>query len=219
MMARARGRIIATILNPIYVWMVAIVTLGSIYGVGPAAAQAGSYIIKPGDTLRIEVLEDTTLNRNALVLPDGTISVPLAGVVRPSGRTVNQMQNILRSRLARNFATPPTVHVSVAALRDPERDLADPQFDIFALGEVESPGRKEVDHGITLLQFLAEAGGLSRFAAEKRIELHRTDPNTGQVSTFLFNYRVPQGNDKTINGGTKLQSGDVIKVPQKRLFE
>ncbi|MBT8154554.1 polysaccharide export protein [Epibacterium ulvae] len=203
--------------------MMTIVVTGAVgtvaFGVGPASAQAGSYIIKPGDTLRLEVLEDTSLNRNALVLPDGTISFPLVGVIRPSGRTVNQVQNMLRGRLAPNFATPPTVHVSVAALRNPAEDLADPQFDIFALGEVLAPGRKEVEPGITLLQFLAEAGGLSRFAAEKRIELHRTDPQTGQVATFLFNYRVPQGDGSTINGGTRLQAGDVIKVPQKRLFE
>ena len=215
MFARVWGSVMARMTAIV----ITIAVFGAVFGVGPTAAQAGSYIIKPGDTLRIEVLEDESLNRNALVLPDGTISFPLAGVLRPSGRTVNQVQNLLRGRLAPNFATPPTVHVSVAALRDPEEDLAGPRFDIFALGEVAAPGRKEVEPGITLLQFLAEAGGLSRFAADKRIELHRTDPSSGRVTTFLFNYRVPQGNGTTINGGTRLQAGDVIKVPQKRLFE
>ena len=32
-----------------------------------------------GDVLNIEVLEDASLNRQALVLPDGRVTVPLAG--------------------------------------------------------------------------------------------------------------------------------------------
>ncbi len=69
------------------------------------------------------------------------------------------------------------------------------------------------------MQFLAEAGGLGPFAAEKRIELLRTDPKSSVVTTYVFNYRAPQGSTTSINGGTTLQDGDVIKVPQKRLFE
>ena len=48
-----------------------------------AFAQSAGYRIQPGDQLAITVLEDETLNRQALVLPDGRISVPLAGTSRP----------------------------------------------------------------------------------------------------------------------------------------
>jgi polysaccharide export outer membrane protein len=92
-------------------------------------------------------------------------------------------------------------------------------MDVYALGEFVEPGRKEVKPGTTLLQFLAEGGGLDKFAAEKRIELHRTDPQTGKVTTYLFNYRTPGGGSSGINGGTVLAPGDVVKVPQRRLFE
>jgi polysaccharide biosynthesis/export protein len=36
-----------------------------------ASAQEGGYLIRPGDVLRIEVLEDPGLNRSVLVAPDG----------------------------------------------------------------------------------------------------------------------------------------------------
>ena len=56
-----------------------------------AYAQSASYRIQPGDQLAITVLEDETLNRTTLVLPDGRISVPLAGTVQaaaaPSSRS------------------------------------------------------------------------------------------------------------------------------------
>ena len=44
-----------------------------------AWAQSANYRIQPGDQLAITVLEDDSLNRTVLVLPDGRISVPLAG--------------------------------------------------------------------------------------------------------------------------------------------
>ena len=51
-----------------------IVAIASIFVATMAVAQSG-YQIQPGDTLQVEVLEDPSLNRSVLVLPDGTISV------------------------------------------------------------------------------------------------------------------------------------------------
>ncbi len=46
------------------------------------------YRIQAGDTLQIEVLEDPSLNRSVLVLPNGTITVPAKGkVMVPFGST------------------------------------------------------------------------------------------------------------------------------------
>ena len=61
----------------------------------PATAQDGGYLIRSGDTLRIEVLEDPGLNRSVLVSPDGRITLPLAGGVRAAGKTVEAVQSEL----------------------------------------------------------------------------------------------------------------------------
>lgn len=181
-----------------------------------------SYVIRSGDTLQIEVLEDPSLNRNTLVLPDGMISFPMVGTVPAKGRSVEELRQSLVSSLGPNFATSPNVYVSVASLAD-QQPLSSGRgsglMDVYALGEITAPGRVEVKRGTTLLQFLAESGGLTKFAAEKRIELHRTDPKTGAVTSYLFNYRTPAGGPSGISGSTRLASGDVIKVPQRRLFE
>jgi len=185
---------------------------------GTATAQS-SYSIQPGDTLQIEVLEDPELGRNVLVLPDGSISFPLAGSVRAGGRTVDGVARTISSRLASDFAVEPTVLVSVASLA-PEREQQDNAdlMDIYIIGEANQPGLREVETGTTLLQFLAEAGGLSRFAAEKRIQLRRIDPASGQERVYRFNYRT-MGGDNSISGTTVLAPGDVIVVPERRLFE
>ena len=48
-------------------------------------------------------------------------------------------------------------------------------FPIYVMGQVATPGMVEVEPGTTLLQAIALAGGLDRFAATKRIQLRRTD--------------------------------------------
>ena len=182
---------------------------------GPAAAQS-NYRIQPGDRLQVEVLEDPELDRTVLVLPDGSISFPLAGSIRAGGRSVDAVAGILAAELASDFAVEPTVLVSVAALaaEDPAAEL----IDVYIIGEANAPGRRQVETGTTLLQFLAEAGGLSRFAAEKRIQLRRVDPDSGEERVYRFNYRT-MGGPRSISGATVLAPGDVVVVPERRLFQ
>ena len=178
-------------------------------------AVAQSYRIKAGDTLEINVLEDPTLNRSTLVLPDGTISLPLAGTVRASGLTVPQLQENLASRLEGNFAARPNVFVSVAALAEPGEPAT---INVYVVGEVASPGLHEMRRGVNMLQAIAVAGGPTRFAATKRIQIRRLNRRTGQESIGTFNYRAVQ-NGASLDGLQPLQNGDVIVIPERRLFE
>lgn len=191
----------------------------------PALAQtqaAGAYQIKPGDVLQIEVLEDPSLNRNTLVLPDGNIVFPLAGSVQAAGRSLEGLRSALVSDLAPNFATEPTVFVSVASLARetlPQEAIPAPELiDVYAMGELASPGRFQVEPGTTLLQFLASSGGFTRFAATKRIQLRRRDPQTGEEVVYRFNYNAVERGARII-GELVLREGDVVVVPERRLFE
>ncbi len=189
----------------------------------PALAQEGGYLIRPGDTLRVEVLEDPGLNRSVLVSPDGRISMPLAGGLRASGKTVEAVQSELATRLAPNFAAIPNVYVSIE--RIVERAVggggapkAPPTIDIYVLGEGAKSGKFSVAPGTTVLQLFAEMGGFSKFAATKRIQLRRTNPKTGEETTYAVNYdAIERGTSKM--GATVLMKGDVIVVPQRKLFE
>ncbi|MGV6849928.1 MAG: polysaccharide biosynthesis/export family protein [Marinibacterium sp.] len=192
--------------------------LTGVFGLARDAAAQGGYSIQPGDTLQVEVLEDPTLNRSVLVLPNGSITFPMAGTVRASGRSPDQVAASLRSKMASSFAAPPTVFVSVGSLSVPQAAITPSTMDVYAVGEVNNPGLIPVTRGTTLLQFLAQAGGLTAFAADKRIELHRTD-SSGKITSYKFNYRTPAGGPDGISGGTRLSAGDVVKVPQRRLFE
>ncbi|HVH03955.1 MAG TPA: polysaccharide biosynthesis/export family protein [Amaricoccus sp.] len=110
--------------------------LCAILAVPAAFAQSAGYRIQPGDSLAITVLEDDTLNRQVLVLPDGRISVPLAGSITAAGKTVDSVENTIADKLASNFAVRPSVFVSVAGLATPFTGT----FPIFVLGQVNNPG-------------------------------------------------------------------------------
>jgi polysaccharide biosynthesis/export protein len=178
----------------------------------PAQAQ-DSYRVQPGDVLRVEVLEDQTLNRDALVLPDGNVSLPLAGTVRAGGRSIETIQSEIIAQLSPNFATPPTVFVSIAELTPPvvPGSFVAATVSVFLLGEAATPGRIEVEPGTTILQALAQAGGVTNFAATKRLQLRRA----GKV--YQLNYKALESGGSGFD--TAVADGDVILIPQRRLFE
>ncbi|PRY19845.1 polysaccharide export outer membrane protein [Aliiruegeria haliotis] len=184
-----------------------------------AAAAQGSYQIQSGDTLAIEILEDSSLNRNALVLPDGRFSFPMAGSVKAGGRTTDQVEQTIASSIASNFAVKPTVFVSVVGLA-PEKpvELSDDTFVVYLVGEVNDPGPKTVLGGTTLLQLLSQSGGFTKYAAKKRLQLRRQDKASGRQKLYKINYKaIAQG--AQINADPRLIEGDVVLVPERRLFE
>ena len=190
-----------------------------------AVAAQSAYQLRAGDQVSVEVLEDPSLNRSLLVLPDGTINFPFAGAIRASGRTAEEVQRAVTAGIASNFAAEPTVFVTVQSLR-PEQPravasggpVAPNTIDIYMMGEVGSPGVKQLQPGTTLLQALAATGGFTKFAAEKRILLRRTDPATGQNGVYKIDYKAIAAGAALANDIT-LRDGDVIIVPERRLFE
>jgi polysaccharide export outer membrane protein len=179
-------------------------------------AQEG-YLIRPGDVLRVEVLEDPGLNRTTLVSPDGRISFPLAGGVVAAGRTLEELQTDLASRIGANFAVVPNVFIALEQVAEPRASTgggtkAAATIEIFVMGQAANPGKLDVKRGTTLLQAFAQMGGFSPFAATKRVQLHRA----GNITTLSYD-AIERGTSTA--GATILQDGDVIVVPQRKLFE
>ncbi len=185
---------------------------------GSANAQA-VYQIRPGDTLEISVLEDANLNRQVLVRPDGRISVPLVGDIVAAGQSPEELTAAITAGLAPNFSIAPNVSVALSSVAPPVVSSGVvATISVFILGEVNKPGAFEMVPGTTMLQALSISGGLGRFAASKRIQIRSTDPKTGTEYVRNFNYH------SFVNGGAsggvlKLNDGDVIIVPERRLFE
>ena len=154
----------------------------------------------------LRVPEDELGNSDALGLPNRLAKQRIRALA------AFRRHQVVR-RFVSNFAVRPNVFVSVVSVDEEEET-----FPIYVLGRVNDPGLREVEFGTTLLQAIALGGGLDRFAATKRIQLRRTDSQTGQERLFIFNFRAVERGG-AIESMITLREGDVILVPERRLFE
>lgn len=211
---RGTGSVLARLVAAL-VALFAVMTLVGLTA-SPAAAQQG-YRLRSGDILRVEVLEDANLNRSLLVAPDGRVTLPLAGAIAAGGHTVEQVQADLTARLAPNFASQPTVFVSLEKLADQTGGGGGTSgkaatMSIYVMGEAAKPGRLDVEPRATVLQAFAQMGGFTKFAAQKRIQLRRDG------KTYDLDYKAIEAGSSSA-GNMQLKDGDVIIVPQRHLFE
>lgn len=183
-----------------------------IFALLPAASALAQtddgYRLRAGDRIAISVLEDPAMNQTSLIRPDGRISLALVGSLVAAGRTAEELQAAIGKKLRQSFVATPSVTVSLI-----ETEEDDPPA-VFVLGQVNQPGRVEMDKPLTLLQALAVAGGPAAFAATKRIVLRRDVDGAEQVFTFDYE-AIEQGEGADI----RLEEGDVIVVPERRLFD
>jgi len=182
---------------------------------------AQEYTIRSGDLLRVEVLEDSSINREVLVAPDGRITIPLGGNLRVSGASLPEAARRITSALDDDFATSPTVVVSLLQLREdpvptPVEEPEPVLYEVYVIGEVNDPGSISVEPGTTLLQALSLVGGVTDFAATKRIQLRRVTDEGERV--YNFNYQNVLDGVSNV-GLSQVSDGDVMVVPARRLFE
>lgn len=166
----------------------------------PAAATTDDYTINAGDVLNISVWKEQDLQREVLVRPDGKFSFPLAGDITARGNSVEDIRELLTTRLSRFI---PDLVVSVSVLQVNGNK-------VYVLGQVNRPGEITANRNIDVMQALAVAGGTNAFASLNNISiLRRTD---GGSVAIPFRYKdVEKGN--RLDQNIVLQAGDVVVVP------
>ena len=159
-----------------------------------------AYIIGEQDGLTITVWKEKDLSGGVVVRPDGKITVPLVGEVKVVGMTPIQLQSLLAEKL-KPFVTLPQVTVAVSEIRSRK---------VYLIGHAAREGPFMINSSTTVLQIIAQAGGLKDFAKRKKIYILRQ--HGADHDRFAFNY------DEVIKGqhveqNILLQPGDMIVVP------
>jgi polysaccharide biosynthesis/export protein len=166
-----------------------------------AAPPGAMYTVKPGDVLQVSVWKEPELQGPVLIQPDGRFSFPLAGQFDANGKTVAQLQQEIKLRLA-HFITDPVVTVTLSQINGNK---------VYVIGQVQKPGAFVVNPQVDVMQALSMAGGTTPFAALGSIKILRRSNGGNQVA-LPFNYNdVVHGNDLAQN--IILQAGDVVVVP------
>ena len=176
-------------------------------------ASEKEYIIQPFDKLNLRIYtndgfrlidvqtnaSNNNRNRNAisyLVEYDGKVKVPTLGRIKVSGLTIREAEKLLEQKYSQYYKKP-FVLINVTNRR----------VIIFSGGSSKGSVLPITNENFTLIEALAQAGGIDNFSKSYKIKLIRGDLNNPQV--FLFNVSDLQDMKKA---NFVLQANDIIYV-------
>jgi polysaccharide export outer membrane protein len=159
-----------------------------------------SYIIGSMDILEIQVWKEPDFSRQALVRPDGKITLPLIGDLHVSGMTTMTLKELLTEKL-KDFIDSPEVTVILVESHSKN---------FYIIGKITQPGTYPLMKDMTVLQAISVAGGLGEWADSDSIRIIRK--SGGKEKILHFDYKeVISG--KNLEQNIVLQPNDTIVVP------
>lgn len=183
-------------------------------GGNPAAPDAdtaqatGEYRIGVDDQVEISVWRNPDLSVSVPVRPDGMISVPLIGDVQAGGNTPSEVASIVKQKLSK-YMRDPQATVIVTELRSHEFLSR-----VRVTGAVQQPISLPYRQGMTVLDAVLEAGGLTEFASPNKAKLYRRGEGDSKVMSVQLARILSRGDLET---NYYLKPGDIVTVPE-RLF-
>ncbi len=158
------------------------------------------YRLHYGDTVFVSVWGEDTLQKEVRVLPDGSVTFPLAGRVDVVNETTTEAQKRITEKL-KAYLKDPQVTVVVTMI---EGNRA------YVIGKVLKSGPILLSGPTTVLQALSQAGGFDRFADLSGIKVLRNVD--GKPSVLPVHYdRLIHG--ASLDSNVVLQPSDTILVP------
>jgi protein involved in polysaccharide export with SLBB domain len=160
--------------------------------------------IGPGDIFTMDIVGEKDLPREYQVASDGTVDLPYVHTVKVADLEAQEVARLIRDKLIEaKVLADPSVVVQV-------REFASRQ--VTLLGQVAKPGSFPLLPGMTLIQAISQAGGLSAVANSDHVNLTRKVPN-GKQTIVVSVGDIIDGKSPDI----PLQAGDQIYV-HERLF-
>jgi polysaccharide biosynthesis/export protein len=161
------------------------------------------FLLGPSDVLKVNVWHNPDLSGDAVVRPDGTITLPLVGDIAAAGRTPVDVRNEITMRLKAYIKDDSAiVTVAVSSVNS---------YRFVVSGNVEKPGSYNANHYASVSEAITLAGGPNRFASPEQAVIIRTGPD-GKVR------RIPVDNAAILSGKHPEQDlvilpGDTVYVP------
>lgn len=172
-------------------------------------AQVGlkSRLIVPGSQVTILVAEDTSLNKQYLIQPGVPIEYPPLGRIEIEGLTPEELAQIIKQGLEKDYFRTATVEVKV------DRNLGGGI--IYVLGSVWRPGPIALPYNqkFTVLQAIMAAGGVSAFGNEAKIQVIRYGEDGKKYKTIVNLARIKAMAE--FENDIPLVGGDWLVVPEK----
>jgi len=169
-------------------------------GLAVTADKPDIYKLRQGDTVLISVWREDALQKQVVVLPDGSITLPLVGRVEVAGLSTPEVEQRITIKL-KEYLPEPIVSVVIIGI-DGNR--------AYVMGKVIHPGSLIISGPVTVLQAISIVGGLDKFADESGIKVIRAKLEGQEV--FPVNYKdIISGRNMSTN--VQLKAGDTLVVP------
>ncbi len=162
-----------------------------------APVDPNTYIVGPGDVFQISIWANTETAVQIPVNPEGALIIPTIGAIAVNGKTLAEVQKIVREEGAKKYLQSP-VSANLVRVR---------QFRVHITGQVLNPGLYEALAVERVSDLIERAGGLTDWAAERAIEVRHRD---GAVEIAdLYQYKKLG----KLEANLQLTGGDVVHVP------
>lgn len=155
-----------------------------------------NYRLGPGDAVYIDIYGGSQKTIEAVVSPDGTVTIEGYGPVAVSGLTVDQANSRLRQTLGSRYASS-KIQLTVGQTRT---------IMVNVMGEVQAPGTYTLSAFATVFHALYMAGGISDIGTLRNIKVYRQGRLVSQVDVYDY---ILNGK---LTGNVRLTDNDVIVV-------
>ena len=154
------------------------------------------YVLGPGDNVIIDVYGASQKTFNAVVSPDGEVTIEDFGPIKVSGLTVEQANAKVRSLLGARYSSSKT-KLTVGQTKT---------MMVNVMGEVKVPGTYTLSAFATVFHALYMAGGINDLGTLRNIKVYRQNRLVTVVD--IYDYIL---NGK-LTGNIRLMDNDVIVV-------
>lgn len=131
--------------------MIFLLFLTAVSYTAQAEGNEEGFTLQPGDILQVTVWKEEGMDREVLVLPDGTITFPLIGTLMVQDMTPFYVQSAIRDRLQMSI---PDASVTVSV-------KAPLGHKVSVLGQVQKPGEVIMNTRMSVMEVLSQVGGLT----------------------------------------------------------
>ena len=162
------------------------------------------YVIQPGDVLSVDFYLNPEFNDEPIVRPDGKVTMRLIGDIQAAGLTPGQFAaNLDKAYLSELRSPDAAVHVK-----------STPDRLVFVQGQVTKPGSFALEPGMTALQAVADAGGVTPEAAANAVLIRRDicgQPHGLKIDISNAEGKLGNGED------VALMPRDILVVPRSKI--
>ena len=187
-----------------FAWLVVVLVFGSALSghtalaQGSAAAPPGltaapaesTYLLGPGDRLRVTIYGEQELSGEFDIDGRGAISMPLIGEVQVGNMTARNAERTIAAKFADGYLRDPQVAVQITGYRP-----------FYILGEVRAPGGFPFVNGMTIVTAVALAGGYT--------------PRANRRSMTIIRGNDPQRREMPATEDTPVMPGDTVRITDR----